>query len=134
MLKNSEKMENDELLNSEERELKKNKLKSSIDEISASLTNQLDDKKELGRKVLIAAGIVVAGYSISQLLLSSSNDDDEIEEKNTKSKNNSEPFVINMLKGVATSVILSLAKTKLEKMISDFNSPQNDNSPEPESI
>lgn len=121
-------MENIELLASEERENKKNKLQSAINDITASLNNQLDDKKELGRKVLIAGGIVLAGYAISRLLISSDTDE-EIETAKPTKNSDSNSLVGGVLKGVATSLLLSLAKSKLEKVIADLTTSSDEPAP-----
>lgn len=111
-------MENDPLLfSNEDRVTKKQLLESKIEAISESLTSQLEDKKELGKKILIITAVITAGYALVKLL--TSNDEDE-------STNSESPSMLGgIVKGAVTSLLLTVLKNKLTTFLQD-TAQQND--------
>jgi hypothetical protein len=112
-------MENDPLLfSNEDRVTKKQLLESKIEAISESLTSQLEDKKELGKKILIITAVITAGYALVKLL-TSNNDEDESPKHETPS------MLGGIVKGAVTSLLLTVLKNKLTTFLQD-TAQQND--------
>jgi hypothetical protein len=94
---------------------KKSQLENEIVRLSNSIEFQLKEYKTQGKNILIIGGIIVASYSLAQLLSS----DDEEEER--PSKINKSSAFSSAITGVAASLLLNLAKNKLLEIIENFN-------------
>jgi hypothetical protein len=106
------------------RQSKINSLKEKIDQASGSINNQLGDYKEKGQNALIIGGILVAAYALVQVF---SEDDKEEAEEVTKMaaplkpiKEDSPSVLGATLKGLATTVLLGVIKSKVEDYIADY--------------
>ncbi|WP_337043156.1 hypothetical protein [Emticicia sp. 17c] len=104
------------------REERKEVLQESIDKYLGAIETQIGDLKKVGKNALVIGGIIVAVYALTELLLP------EGEKRETTTE--PEPLPVapepekahdSMLwatmKGVATSVILAIAKDKLLQII-----------------
>lgn len=90
-------------------------LHKKIEDTTEALKQKAQDYKELGRDALLIGGVLVLGYSLFQLF----SDDDEEQEIETTEK--SESFISSSLKGVASSILLALAKEKLMEYIESLD-------------
>lgn len=98
-----------------DRAQQKSLLNKKIEESTELLKQKAQDYKNLGKDALLIGGILLLGYSLFQLF---SDDDEEIEEVEEKSKDS---FISSGLKGIATSVLLAIAKEKLMDYIESLD-------------
>jgi hypothetical protein len=107
------------------RQSKINSLKEKIEQASGSINNQLGDYKEKGQNALIIGGILVAAYALVRVF-SEDDEEEETEElakKATPAKpvKDESPSVLGAtLKGLATTVLLGVIKSKVEDYIADY--------------
>lgn len=111
------------------REERKEFLQESANKYLEAIETQLGDLKKVGKNALIIGGVIVATYAITELLLPSNKvkalptpkpiaeEDDE----------NEDSFVWDALKGVATSVLLTIAKNKLLEIIDSYTTESTEN-------
>ncbi|WP_064197185.1 MULTISPECIES: hypothetical protein [Emticicia] len=111
------------------REERKEFLQESANKYLEAIETQLGDLKKVGKNALIIGGVIVAAYAITELLLPSNKvktlptpkpiaeEDDE----------NEDSFVWDALKGVATSVLLTIAKNKLLEIIDSYTTESTEN-------
>lgn len=106
------------------RQSKINSLKEKIEQTSESINNQLGDYKEKGQNALIIGGILVAAYALARVF---SEDDEEEAGEVTKiaaplkpTKEDSPSVLGATLKGLATTVLLGVIKSKVEDYIADY--------------
>jgi hypothetical protein len=110
----------------DQRSLKRQSLQSSAEKYMAAIQEQVGDLRENGKNALIIGGVVLAGYFLTELLLPNA-DDNETEEpqRNRRFSNDDEDSMFfSMLKGVATTVLLTLAREKLMKLLEGL--PENE--------
>ncbi len=101
----------------ENREERKTQLVNTISSVTTAIENQLGDYKTKGKNILVIGGIMVAAYALARLL-----SDDETEEETLIAENKQEKSVfLSALTGVATTVLLSIAKTKLLDLLEQYN-------------
>jgi hypothetical protein len=104
----------------ENKEDKKSQLEKVIKSSTEALQNQLGDYQAKGKNILIIGGIILAAFALSKVF-----GDDDIEEVETqKSKESS--FLGSVITGMATSVLLALAKNKILEVIEQLNSNEED--------
>ena len=101
----------------ENREERKTQLQNTISSVTTAIENQLGDYKTKGKNILVIGGIVVAAFAIARLL------SDDVKEEETKniSESPENSVFLSALKGVATTVLLSIAKTKLLELLEQYN-------------
>ena len=104
----------------ENKEDKKKALERVIKSSTEAIQNQLGDYQEKGKNALIIGGIIVAAFALSKLF-----GDDEIEEVEVK-KSKESSFLESALTGIATSVLLALAKNKILEVIEQLNTNEED--------
>ncbi len=109
-------------------EERKAALQSTISSASDSIEKQLESYKKVGKNALIAGGIVLGGYLLSRLFTS----DDSPEEENPvppqPQPQKEDSIVWPAIRGVATTVALTLVRNKLLELIENHfnkNEPEN---------
>lgn len=101
----------------ENREERKTQLLNTISSTSTAIEDQLGDYKTKGKNLLVIGGIVVAAFALAQLLSS-----DETNEETLEVPDKSEKSVfLSAITGVATTVLLSIAKTKLLQLLEQYS-------------
>lgn len=94
-------------------------LQKEINDRSKSLKETAEGYKSIGKDALLVGGILVLGYTLFQLF-----SDDESEEEATGEKQDS--LISATLKATASSVLLALAKEKLEAYLDKGQEEEND--------
>ncbi|MCR9065871.1 MAG: hypothetical protein NXI00_18010 [Cytophagales bacterium] len=97
---------------------KKIALNKQINEFADDLKSKAGDYKHLAKDALIVGGIVLAGYAISRLF--TDEDEEESEEKQAVNVSTEPSIFSSALKGVATSVLLAVAKSKLTDILENY--------------
>ncbi len=97
---------------------KKIALNKQINEFADDLKSKAGDYKHLAKDALIVGGIVLAGYAISRLF--TDEDEEESEERQAVNVNTEPSIFSSALKGVATSVLLAVAKSKLTDILENY--------------
>lgn len=95
-------------------------LQKEIDDRSKSLKKTAEGYKSFGKDALLIGGVLVLGYTLFQIF---SNEDDE--EGEVTGENKKDSILTSTLKATASSVLLALAKDKLEDYLSQ-DSPANE--------
>jgi hypothetical protein len=110
----------------DQRSLKRQSLQSSAEKYMAAIQEQVGDLRENGKNALIIGGVVLAGYFLTELLLPNADDNETEEPQRNRRFNNDEEdsLFFSMLKGVATTVLLTLAREKLMKLLDGL--PENE--------
>jgi hypothetical protein len=98
----------------ESREQKKSQLEDTINNVTNAIENQLGDYKSQGKNLLVIGGILVGTYAFFKLF----SDDDS--ENDSENKNESSMFG-SAITGMATTLLLTLAKDKLLEVLEKFN-------------
>jgi hypothetical protein len=98
----------------ESREQKKSQLEETINKATNAIENQLGDYKSQGKNLLVIGGILVGAFAFFKLL------SDEDNESSEHSKSESSVFG-SAITGMATTLLLTLAKDKLLEVLEKFN-------------
>lgn len=99
------------------REKRKADLEASAESYLVNIQNQLGDFKELGKNALTIGGVILGAYLITRLFIS---EDDEISiehKEEGKQDKDEDSIILTGLKGVATTVLLTILKDKLMELI-----------------
>lgn len=102
------------------REDRKKALQDSVNKYLEEIEEKVGDVKKIGKNTLAISGIVLGAYLLTRLLLSDSDEDESTTSNElvpVKKDNVGESILWSSLKGVATSVLLALAKDKLVDII-----------------
>lgn len=90
-------------------------LQKEINDRSQSLKETAEGYKTIGKDALLIGGIIVLGYTLFRVF---SDDDNEEENTNTDNKPS---LLSSTLRATASSLVLALAKDKLEDFLSQMN-------------
>jgi hypothetical protein len=101
------------VLESEDRASKRKALETKADLYLSSLKEQVGDVKTIGKNALIISGVVLTTYFLVDSLLGDSDED----ENKPPSPNNTDSVLGSMIKGIATTALLALAKEQLMKFL-----------------
>ncbi|MFT6879776.1 MAG: hypothetical protein ACI9QN_002691 [Arcticibacterium sp.] len=100
-----------------DRNEKKIALKKQIQDSTKELQGTAESLKDLSRDLLVVGGILVAAYSLMKVFQSN-----EPNTNDTLIEIDNEPSIVaSTLKGVATSVLLAIAKNKLSEYIENLD-------------
>jgi hypothetical protein len=99
-----------------DRNEKKIALNKQIQYSKEELHGKAESLKDLSRDILVIGGILVAAYSLMRVFQSS-----EPEIETTLQGTDKPSIVASTLKGVATSVLLAIAKKKLSEYIESLD-------------
>jgi hypothetical protein len=88
-------------------------LQNTIQSASDSIERQIGGYKSIGKNALIIGGIVLGGYALSRIFSSNDKEDDDDEAILPQPKKEESSFVGAAIKGMATTLILTLIKDKL---------------------
>jgi len=99
-----------------DRNEKKIALNKQIQDSTEELHAKAESLKDLSRDVLVIGGILIAAYSLMRVFQSSEPETETILEETDKPS-----IVASTLKGVATSVLLAIAKKKLSEYIESLD-------------
>jgi hypothetical protein len=105
------------------REERKEFLQESANKYLEAIEMQIGDLKKVGKNTLVIGGIVLTAYALTELLLPSDKQKISLKPKPIEQEdedNDENSFVWAALKGVATSVLLNIAKNKLLGIIDNF--------------
>lgn len=91
-------------------------LQNTIQSASDSIERQIGGYKSIGKNALIIGGIVLGGYALSRIFSSDDKEDDD-EAILAESKKEESSFVGAAIKGMATTLLLTLIKDKLLEFI-----------------
>ncbi len=113
----------------DERSLKRQSLQSSAEKYMAAIQAQVGDLKENSKNALIIGGVVLAGYFLTELLLPNADETNADEPQRNRNFNNEEEdsLFFSMIKGIATTALLALAREKLMTLIEGL--PENEPAP-----
>lgn len=112
------------------REERKEFLQESANKYLEAIETQLGDLKKVGKNALIIGGVIITAYAITELLLPSSKEKKLPAPKpiaQEEENDNDDSFLWDTLKGVATSVLLTVAKNKLLAIIDNYTSDATEN-------
>ncbi len=101
---------------------KKMALNREIDEIIEDLKGKASDYRILGKDLLIVGGILVTGYALSRLL----SGDESREETNETHIAEKPSAFSSAITGMATSVLLAIAKQKLMEYLQNLSEEDNE--------
>jgi hypothetical protein len=112
------------------REERKEFLQESANKYLEAIEMQIGDLKKVGKNALVIGGVVLTAYALTELLLPSAKQKislnlEPIEQEDDDNDENS--FVWAALKGIATSVLLAVAKNKLLGIIDNFTTDATEN-------
>ena len=91
---------------------------------------QIGDLKKVGKNALVIGGVVLTAYALTEFLLPSDKQKTSFNPKPIEQEdddNDENSFVWAALKGVATSVLLAVAKNKLLGIIDNFTTDATEN-------
>lgn len=111
------------------REERKEFLQESANKYLEAIETQIGDLKNVGKNALIIGGVVLTAYALTELLLPSAKQKTSLDTKPIvqEDDNDEDSFVWATLKGVATSVLLTIAKNKLLEIIENFTTDATEN-------
>jgi hypothetical protein len=112
------------------REERKEFLQESANKYLEAIEMQIGDLKKVGKNALVIGGVVLTAYALTELLLPSDKQKISLKPKPIEQEdddNDENSFVWDALKGVATSVLLAVAKNKLLGIIDNFNTDATEN-------
>ncbi len=103
----------------EDRGSKREALQAAAEKYMGAIQAQVGDLKVVGKNTLIIGGVILAGYFITDMLLPDIDENEKITspERNYTHTIEEESFLFSMLKGVATTALLALAREQLMKLI-----------------
>jgi|GEM_PF-2936536 len=87
-------------------------LQNTIQSASDSIERQIGGYKSIGKNALIIGGIVLGGYALSRIFSTNDKEDDE-DALLAEPKKEESSFVGAAIKGMATTLLLTLIKDKL---------------------
>ena len=105
------------------REERKEFLQESANKYLEAIEMQIGDLKKVGKNALVIGGVVLTAYALTEFLLPSDKQNTSFNPKPIEQEeddNDENSFVWAALKGVATSVLLAVAKNKLLGIIDNF--------------
>lgn len=113
------------------REERKEFLQESANKYLEAIEMQIGDLKKVGKNALVIGGVVLTAYALTELLLPSTKQKKTLDPKpiiHEEGDNNDEDsFVWAALKGVTTSVLLTIAKNKLLGIIDNLTNEATEN-------
>lgn len=113
------------------REERKEFLQESANKYLEAIETQIGDLKKVGKNALVIGGVVLTAYALTELLLPSTKQKISIDPKpivqEEDDDNDEDSFAWAALKGVATSVLLTLAKNKLLEIIENLTTDATEN-------
>jgi hypothetical protein len=112
------------------REERKEFLQESANKYLEAIEMQIGDLKKVGKNALVIGGVVLTAYALTELLLPSDKQKISLKPKPIEQEdddNDENSFVWDALKGVATSVLLAVAKNKLLGIIDNFTTDATEN-------
>lgn len=111
------------------REERKEFLQESANKYLEAIETQIGDLKKVGKNALVIGGVVLTAYALTELLLPSAKQKTMLDpEPSVQEEDNDEDsFVWAALKGVATSVLLTIAKNKLLGIIDNLTTDATEN-------
>jgi hypothetical protein len=112
------------------REERKEFLQESANKYLEAIEMQIGDLRKVGKNALVIGGVVLTAFALTEFLLPSdkqktSFNPKPIEQEDDDNYENS--YVWAALKGVATSVLLTVAKNKLLGIIDNFTTDATEN-------
>ncbi|UBM59780.1 hypothetical protein LAG90_03850 [Marinilongibacter aquaticus] len=96
-------------------------LEKQVDDFTEKLKSRADRFSNVGKDALIIGGLITLGYVLTKLM-----DDDDEEPETPAKSDRSESLIFSTLKGVATSVLLAMAKDKLVEYLNSLKEDAND--------
>lgn len=112
------------------REERKEFLQESANKYLEAIETQIGDLKKVGKNALVIGGVVLTAYALTELLLPSAKQKISLDPKPIAQEdddNDEDSFVWAALKGVATSVLLTIAKNKLLEIIENLTTDATEN-------
>jgi hypothetical protein len=112
------------------REERKEFLQESANKYLEAIEMQIGDLKKVGKNALVIGGVVLTAYALTEFLLPSDKQKTSFNPKPIEQEdddNDENSFVWAALKGVATSVLLAVAKNKLLGIIDNFTTDATEN-------
>lgn len=111
------------------REERKEFLQESANKYLEAIETQIGDLKKVGKNALVIGGVVLTAYALTELLLPSAKQKISLDPKPIveEDDNDEDSFVWAALKGVATSVLLTIAKNKLLGIIDNLTTDATEN-------
>jgi hypothetical protein len=112
------------------REERKEFLQESANKYLEAIEMQIGDLKKVGKNALVIGGVVLTAYALTEFLLPSDKQNTSFNPKPIEQEedvNDENSFVWAALKGVATSVLLAVAKNKLLGIIDNFTTDATEN-------
>lgn len=111
------------------REERKEFLQESANKYLEAIETQIGDLKKVGKNALVIGGVVLTAYALTELLLPSAKQKISLDPKPIvqEEDNDEDSFVWAALKGVATSVLLTIAKNKLLGIIDNLTTDATEN-------
>lgn len=111
------------------REERKEFLQESANKYLEAIETQIGDLKKVGKNALVIGGVVLTAYALTELLLPSAKQKISLDPKPIvqEEDDDEESFVWAALKGVATSVLLTIAKNKLLGIIDNLTTDATEN-------
>lgn len=112
------------------REERKEFLQESANKYLEAIEMQIGDLKKVGKNALVIGGVVLTAYALTEFLLPSDKQNTSFNPKPIEQEeddNDKNSFVWAALKGVATSVLLAVAKNKLLGIIDNFTTDATEN-------
>jgi len=112
------------------REERKEFLQESANKYLEAIEMQIGDLKKVGKNALVIGGVVLTAYALTEFLLPSDKQKSSFNPKPIEQEdddNDENSFVWAALKGVATSVLLAVAKNKLLGIIDNFTTDATEN-------
>jgi tRNA A37 N6-isopentenylltransferase MiaA len=109
-----------------ERSERRMALQTTADRYVEAIQEQVGDLKTVGKNALIIGGVVLVGYFLTELLLPNADEEstEPTEPRRNKADIEGDSMMLSMIKGVATTVLLAIAKERLMKLIEGL--PENE--------
>lgn len=104
-----------------DRNEKKIALNKKISDFTDDLKEKAGGLKNLGRDALVVGGILVAGYALMRVF--NSGNEEDVEETQASDKDS---IFFSAAKGLATTVLLAIAKAKLTEYLDSLTAEEDD--------
>ncbi len=99
------------------RKSRKEALQQTAEKSLEAIQSQLGDLKRIGKNALIIGGTIVAVYALTEVLLPATKPRKEEQFVEKEDENVGESIFWAGVKGIATSMLLALAKDKLMELL-----------------
>jgi hypothetical protein len=99
------------------RKSRKEALQQTAEKSLEAIQSQLGDLKKVGTNALIIGGTIVAAYALTEVLLPAAKPRKEEQFAEKEDENVGESIFWAGVKGIATSMLLALAKDKLMELL-----------------